>query len=327
MLENLYYLRDSTRVSTRTATDPFSDILKFTDAQSVVSGGFTAGGVWAIGFPAMNKIKFSALVKGDCWLLLEGEEPVRVEAGDVLLLSGQSSFVLTGDLAAVPIDAASVFSGHAGEMAKLGEGDDCIQIGGFVLLDPKNGELLADVLPPLIHVHAASPRAKILKWLLDQLVRERAEELPGTSLASAQLAQLMFVHILRAHLETSGPLAAGWLRALGDQRIAPALRLMHSDPGRAWQLEELAKAVAMSRTTFALHFKRAAGVAPLTYLTEWRMRLAERALREENVPVAGLARSLGYTSESAFSNAFKRVTGNAPKRYRTAARAEFGRPQ
>ncbi len=50
------------------------------------------------------------------------------------------------------------------------------------------------------------------------------------------------------------------------------------------------------------------------------MRLAERALREENIPVSVLARSLGYGSESAFSNAFKRVTGNAPTRYRTAAR-------
>jgi AraC-like DNA-binding protein len=137
----------------------------------------------------------------------------------------------------------------------------------------------------------------------------------------------MFVQILRAHLAASGTLAAGWLGALGDPRIAPALRLMHSDPSRSWHLEELAKAAAMSRTTFAVHFRRVAGVAPLTYLTEWRMRLAERALREENAPVAVLAQSLGYTSESAFSNAFKRVTGKPPKRYRTAARAAIGRSQ
>jgi len=160
-----------------------------------------------------------------------------------------------------------------------------------------------------------------------KLVRERAAELPGARLASAQLAQLMFVHILRAHLETSGPLATRWLRAVGDKRLAPALRLMHGDSGRAWQLEELAKAAAMSRTTFAHHFKTVAGVSPLAYLTKWRMRLAERALREENTPIPVLARLLGYTSESAFSNAFKRVTGNAPKRYRTAVRAAFGRPQ
>jgi AraC-like DNA-binding protein len=74
----------------------------------------------------------------------------------------------------------------------------------------------------------------------------------------------------------------------------------------------------MSRTSFALHFRNVAGVAPLTYLTEWRMRLAERALREEKTPVASVARSLGYTSESAFSNAFKRIIGISPTAYRTS---------
>jgi AraC-like DNA-binding protein len=129
------------------------------------------------------------------------------------------------------------------------------------------------------------------------------------------------MQILRVHLASSSSLKAGLLRAVSDRRIAPALRLMHNDPGRAWQLEELARASAMSRATFALHFKTVAGVAPLTYLTEWRMRLAQRALREENTPVSVLAGSLGYTSESAFSNAFKRVTGTAPTHYRSSVRA------
>jgi AraC-like DNA-binding protein len=44
------------------------------------------------------------------------------------------------------------------------------------------------------------------------------------------------------------------------------------------------------------------------------MRLAERALRQNGAPIAKLAESLGYASESAFSHAFKRVTGRAPKR-------------
>ena len=51
------------------------------------------------------------------------------------------------------------------------------------------------------------------------------------------------------------------------------------------------------------------------------MSIAERALRSEDIPVSALALSLGYTSESAFSNAFKRTIGIAPKRYRDAARA------
>ena len=318
MLESSHSLRDSSKV----VADPFSDILRLANAQSLLSGGITASGPWAIHFPSLQKMKFFALVKGNVWLCIDGQDtPVRIEQGDVFLLSAQSSFVVASDLAATPVEAASLFSSRANTIAKLGDGDECVAIGGQVRLDPATGGLLADVLPPLIHVRAASPRATVLQWLLDQLVRERAAELPGASLASEQLAQLLFVQILRTHLETSGPLATGWLRALADKRIAPALRLMHSDPGRSWQLEELAKASAMSRTTFAVRFKAVAGVPPLTYLLNWRMRLAERALREGNTSMSDLALSLGYTSESAFSNAFKRTRGMAPKRFRDSARA------
>ena len=63
----------------------------------------------------------------------------------------------------------------------------------------------------------------------------------------------------------------------------------------------------MSRTSFAERFKSVVGVAPLTYLTNWRMQLAARSLRRSELPISGLARQFGYLSESAFSNAFKRV--------------------
>lgn len=317
MLQSATYLRNSTDMS----TDPFSDILKFTNAESLVTGGFTAGGAWAIRFPAPDKIKFFAVVKGSCWVRIDGEaEPIHFETGDVGLLTAKRSFVLASDLSVAPIDAMRAFSEAGRTTATLGDGNDFAHIGGHVLLDPTSGRLLADVLPPWIHVPAASPQAANFRRLLDQLMEEHTAELPGAQLASAQLAQLLFIQILRAHLKTSGPMPAGWLRALGDPRIAPALRLMHGDPCRSWHLDELAKACAMSRTTFAFHFRTIAGVAPLTYLTEWRMRLAERSLREENTSIAVIAQSLGYTSESAFSHAFKRIMGSSPKAYRNAAR-------
>jgi AraC-like DNA-binding protein len=319
MLASAYYLRESTTMT----GDPFSDILRLVNAQSVVSGGFTAGGPWAIRFPAFEKIKFSALVEGHCWLSIDGEsEPLRVETGDVFLIAANKSFVLAGDLPAAPVEAAAVFYKGFTGMATLGDGADCVQIGGFIRLDPCNGELLLEALPPLIHVQAISPQATVLHWLLGQLIREQATDSPGASMASEQLAQLMFVQILRAHLEASGPLATGWLRAVADKQIAPSLRLMHGDPSRSWSLEELAKACAMSRTTFVVRFKKVAGIPPLAYLLNWRMRLAERALREGKTPLSQLAHSLGYTSESAFSNAFKRARGIAPKRYRDAVQTD-----
>ena len=317
MLYSAIYLRDSTIMS----GDPFSDILKFTSAQSLATGGFSAGGTWAIRFPAPDKIKFFAVLKGTCWVCIDGEEePIRFGSGDVGLLTAKRSFVLASDPCVAPVDAMALFSAAGGSTVRVGNGDDFAQIGGHVLLDPASGSLLSGVLPPWIHVPAASPQATKFRWLLEQLVEERAADLPGAQLASAQLSQLLFIQILRAHLRSSVPMT-GWLRALGNPRIAPALRLMHGDPARSWHLDELASACAMSRTTFASHFRASAGVAPLAYLSEWRMRLAERRLREENTPVALVAESLGYSSESAFSNAFKRMTGHSPRAYRHIARA------
>jgi AraC-like DNA-binding protein len=323
MLVSPPYLRESTRMS----PDPFSEILRFTHAESLVTGGFTAGGPWAIRFPAPEKIKFFAVVKGQCWVQIDGEpEPFHFETGDVGLMAARRSFILASTPDVAPVEAMALFSGAGRSTAQLGDGKDFAYLGGHVMLDPTSGRLLADVLPPWIHIQAASPQATAFRWLLDQLVEERAAELPGAQLASAQLAQLLFIQILRAHLKTATVMPAGWLRALADPRVAPALRLMHSDPGRSWHLEELAKACAMSRTTFAFHFRTVAGVAPLTYLTQWRMRLAERTLREQATPVAVVAQSLGYTSESAFSNAFKRVTGRSPRAFRRHATRLSGSP-
>ncbi|RAZ79801.1 AraC family transcriptional regulator [Mesorhizobium atlanticum] len=325
MLENPHFLRESTKMT----VDPFSDVLTLTNAEAVVTGGFTAGGPWAISFPGRDKIKFFAVVKGSCWVTLEGEpEPFRFETGDVGLLAARRGFVLASDPGVPPVDAMSLFTGAGRTLVTLGDGSEFAHIGGHVLLDPARGGLLADLLPPWIHTRAASPQAAIFRWLLDRLIEERDAAQPGAELASAQLTQLLFIEILRSHLDRASLMPAGWLKALAEPRIAPALRLMHGDPARAWHLEELAKACAMSRTSFAVHFRTIAGVAPLTYLTEWRMRLAERALREERTPVAVVARTLGYTSESAFSNAFKRVNGKSPMAYRASLndRKDFRQP-
>lgn len=90
-----------------------------------------------------------------------------------------------------------------------------------------------------------------------------------------------------------------------------------------WRLEELARAAAMSRTSFAERFRAVAGTPPLAYLNAWRMLLAQRALRDAETRVGPLAMELGYTSESALSNAFKREVGMSPLRCRASVRDEL----
>jgi AraC-like DNA-binding protein len=300
--------------------DPFSDFLSLMRARSIISGGLVAGGAWAINFPRSDMIKFWGVARGSCWLLLEEDKtPVRVESGDVFLLCSPRSHVLGSDLKATRADLAEVLEERTGAVVHYGGSDEFFMIGGKVELGMTSSRLLLDALPPIIHVRGTSRQAGPLGWLLEQLVREQEHALPGAHAASNQLAHLMFIQILRAHFEAAGFQHAGWLRALSDRRLAPALQLMHGVPDRAWQLQELAQAAAMSRATFAAYFKRVAGMSPLSYLTQWRMHLAQRALLESRTHVNAVARSLGYTSESAFSNAFKRVTGRSPSEFRAQA--------
>ena len=158
-------------------------------------------------------------------------------------------------------------------------------------------------------MHGAQPLGRFLVY-----------ESIGAAFALQQLGQLLLLEVLRAYLAQSTDLAPGWLRVLTDDRLRNALQLMHAEPGKPWRLDELARASAMSRTSFAERFRTLAGVPPLTYLNSWRMLLAQRALRDGDTRVGALAFELGYSSESAFSNAFKREVGVSPLRYRTRAR-------
>ncbi|GAA3861786.1 AraC family transcriptional regulator [Streptomyces sp. NPDC003631] len=302
--------------------DPLSDALAVADARSVFSGGFTAGGDWAIRLRGRDKLKVNVVVRGRCLLVREdGGQSLALEAGDVVVSDGRRSYVLCSAPGIEPLDSGEVHMDPGDRMARLGGGEDFMCVSGHIDLSRDGGDLLRRALPELIHVRAAEVEAPVLGWLIGQLVGEMTTGGAGSAFASDQLAQLLFVQVLRVCLADAEVLPAGWLRALADERLGPALRLMHGDPSRPWQLEELAREAAMSRTAFALRFKEAAGVPPLTYLLNWRMTLAARALREEETPVAALAQSVGYTSESAFSNAFKRTVGVAPRRYRDAARA------
>lgn len=203
-------------------------------------------------------------------------------------------------------------------------GDDTVLIGsGFVFRDD-TARLLLDTLPPLIHIPAGMPMAGAVRATLGLLDGELTNAPIGAALVTRRLADILLVQALLAYVATGDADHLGWFGALGDRRIGAALRLMHGDVGRGWSVAELAAAVGMSRSAFALRFRRRTGRAPLDYLTHCRMQLAREALRQGGETVAALAARLGYASESAFGNAFERVLGRAPKRYRAASATSTG---
>jgi AraC-like DNA-binding protein len=77
-----------------------------------------------------------------------------------------------------------------------------------------------------------------------------------------------------------------------------------------------AAAAGMSRSAFAQRFKTTVGLAPLDYLSRWRVQSAARLLRVTDRTVRSLATEFGFSTPSSFIRTFKRVTGKSPARYR-----------
>jgi AraC-like DNA-binding protein len=151
----------------------------------------------------------------------------------------------------------------------------------------------------------------LLQWMSTELRRMQ----PGIVLVAEHLARLVLVQALRLYIAQGVGRQIGWLFALADQQLAIVIGAIHTTPGERWTLPMLAKRAGMSRSKFAARFKATTGTSPIDYLIRWRMLLACERLILGIDSVAAISASLGYESESAFSTAFKRVIGCAPRSY------------
>ncbi|MBB3121685.1 AraC-like DNA-binding protein [Massilia violacea] len=155
-----------------------------------------------------------------------------------------------------------------------------------------------------------------MSWALQRLAHELAAPSPGSSIVVQNLGQIMLVQVLRLYLAQEENSTPSWLIALADPRVGAAIQAIHANPARPWTVADLAKAAGVSRSTLALRFKQKAGVAPLDYVSRWRMQLAARALKTETSTISSIGQKLGYDSDSAFSHAFKRIMQCSPREYR-----------
>ena len=314
-------MRDRPDLPSDLPSDPLSDVLALLQVRSGAALRMTAGGPWALRFPSYPYLKFIAQLRGVLLVQVEGDtHPYRLEAGDCLLMRSGRPYVAATDLALPARDGTAHFAALCDGALTWGDPDasDAMEmIAGRFEFDAHQRDLLEQVAPPELHIRADAQAAPALRALLELYGREAGAPDAGARLVTDGLARIALVQALRA----PGGARHGWLAALADPKIGAALRLLHGAPERRWSVAELARDTAMSRSALALRFRELVGMAPLQYLQAWRMRLARKALHEEDTPVAAIAWRLGYASESAFSAAFKRGSGCAPGVYRQKKRA------
>jgi AraC-like DNA-binding protein len=279
---------------------------------------------WGINLPPFDdKMMFHIVIRGDCYLTIEGKDPVHLREGDFALLPKGEGHALrstpeeqTIDLFDIPIRQVSeryehlVYSGEPNNDGALTEA-----VCGVVSFDSAVAQQLIKQLPSVINVSRKDVDGENNILRAAQMMADEARRLrPGGETVMAHLSDIVIIQSIRHWIEHAPEANEGWLGALKDDKVGKALAVLHSKPAESWTVDSLARHVGMSRASLAAKFSSMVGISVKQYLTNWRMSVARSRLANETITLGNLAEELGYQSEASFSRAYKRVMGVSPVR-------------
>lgn len=266
---------------------------------------------------------FHTLLEGSCWAeLTDGTlDSIRLNAGDIIVFPRDARHTLcsTRGMRVEP-DLAIYLYPRDHELPYVvnqGSGSDtCHFVCGYLGCDMRPFNPFFSSLPRVLHARGIATGEGWLAHLARQATSESEGFRAGGETILAKLAELMFVEVIRQHVDSLPQDSRGWLSGLKDAHVSHALRLIHGRPANSWTLENLAREVGLSRSVFADRFTHYVGVSPMQYVGRWRMQLAARRLENPGVSIAQAGAEVGYESEAAFHRAFKKFVGVPPGTWR-----------
>ena len=301
-----------------TPADPFGEALHFLRMSGVVYARSELTAPWGVDLPPMpDCVLFHVVTSGELWLDSGDGEPTRVRPGEFVLIPHGEGHRISDDPESPAEDFFDLPIERISERYEFlrygGGGAETKLICGAVRFHHPAARELVRLLPRLLRIEAvSSPHADWMQSTLRLMAAESAERRPGGETVVTRLADILVIQAIRTWIAQNPDAQTGWLGALHDEHIGPAILRMQRDPARAWTVASLASEVAMSRSAFAARFSELVGQTPMQYLTQWRMHVATSWLEEGDLTVMELADRLGYRSEAAFSRAFKRIVGVSP---------------
>jgi AraC-like DNA-binding protein len=299
--------------------DPLSRVLSLITVCDVRPSRLRTAGEWALRFDGRPQLRFGQVRRGDLWVIDETTGRHHLGPGDCFVLASAGPFVFASDPARAPASGGAVCAYGQDGTAVIGDGDQTCVEGGQLLLDRAGAQLLFGVLAPVTVLPVDDPGTGEVRSALARFFAEADSDRLGASLVAAHLGQLICVAALRATLSDGDPHTRGWLAAFADPLIGAAVQAMHADPRHPWTVAELAEAAHLARSSFSARYRAATGESPLAHVLRLRMRVAARELRTSDRSLVTIAQDLGYSSQAAFSRAFKRATGVTPGQWRAEA--------
>lgn len=266
-------------------------------------------------------IAYHVVISGRLVCIVDGEPPLEVGAGEVVLLPRNDAHLLASAPGVPAIDADELIRPGEGGRGLLqidhGGGGEATNIVCGYLTTEHSPSLLIAGLPSLLRLDISKGASR--DWV-EASVRFAARELVKGKISSlpmiTRLSELLLVEAMRDYAATLDGARTGWLKGLNDAQIGHALALIHGRIEAPWTVEQLAHEVSMSRSAFNERFTALLGLPPIRYLTQWRLQVAQDKLRRGDQSIAQIAHAIGYESEAAFNRAFKRSFGEPPARWR-----------
>jgi AraC-like DNA-binding protein len=276
---------------------------------------------------AQHVISFHTMLSGGCWAEIVGGHiaPVHLDAGDIVIFPRGDPNVLSSALGIPPPapDLSMYGRPRDGRLPvpfvlneSAGSTDTCHFVCGYLGCDARPFNPLLEALPRLFHARVSTASQGWLSNLVRVAVEESELGSAGGETMLAKIAELMFVEVVRKHIDSLPEDARGWFSGLRDRHVGAALGLIHGRPHETWTLESLAREVGLSRSALAERFTSYVEVSPMQYLARWRLQLAARLLDNKSVSIAEAAAEVGYESEAAFNRAFKKYVGIPPGAWR-----------
>lgn len=266
-------------------------------------------------------ILYHYVLDGHLVVQVENAPPLAVGAREAIVLPRNDVHRMGSHLDAPPVESHDIIDvASDGRLATIsyGGGGACTRIVcGFLGCRNLQGNPLICALPALIHLDTrAGAAAEWIRVSFAFAADELAAGRPCTETLLAKLSEVLFVEAVRSYLENLPDEPPGWLAGLKDPFVGRCLALIHSRLAEPWTVDELARAVGLSRSALADRFARLIGEPPMHYLARWRLQVAAERLSSSHEPLARIAFDVGYESEVAFSRAFKRAFGSPPGTWR-----------
>ncbi|MDQ0740501.1 AraC family transcriptional regulator [Pseudomonas sp. W4I3] len=302
------------------SSDLINELLRGMRLRGVEYRRIQAGPTFGLGFAQKpGHAWFHFMAVGTAVLHMEDGSTYTLSAGNAVFISHGAAHQLVSH-PGVPVEDIDRLAS-----APLGDSVSAVDTGAEACPTPSTilfsgcmefelGSIhgLGRLMPGMMLIDAGGQRYPGLVPILTTMEREVSAARVGFAGILARLADVVAAMVVRGWVECACGNASGLVAALRDPRLAGALLALHQQPGRDWTVAQLAEHCNTSRSVFAERFQLTIGMTPLRYVTELRMRLASQWLTLERLPIEEVAQRLGYTSQAAFSRAFKRITGKTP---------------